>query len=81
MPGGVRGRAGCQGSVSVVVRDGKHKLLSRRLRIGRTCRYSGTATFSAKQLPGSGKLKVSLRFGGNKLLAPRSAKTITVRFG
>jgi len=80
-PSGVSASKACQGYVALVVRNGKHKVLSRRLKVNRRCRYSSQASFSAGKLPGQGKLRFTLRFGGNSVLAPRSGKAITVSFG
>jgi hypothetical protein len=80
-PSGVSGIKACKGNVSLVVRHGKHKVLSRRLKVNGRCRYSGKVSFSARKLHGHGKLRFTLRFGGNAVLAARSGKAITVSFG
>ncbi|MGH2867212.1 MAG: hypothetical protein ACRDNK_06530 [Solirubrobacteraceae bacterium] len=81
IPSGVSGSKACKGHVSLVVRKGKHKVLSRRLKVNGRCRYGGKASFSARKLHGHGKLRFTLRFGGNAVLASRSGKAITVSFG
>lgn len=81
IPSGVSGSTACKGYVSLVVRHAKHKVLGHRLKVNRRCRYSGKASFSAGKLQGNGKLRFTLRFGGNAVLAPRSGKAITVSFG
>jgi hypothetical protein len=57
---------GCRsGSVTLVVKRGKRVIDNSQVRLSRTCGFKKTITSRAK-----GKVSVSARFGGNRVLAP-----------
>jgi YD repeat-containing protein len=79
---GLRAADACNGRVLVQVKRGKRTLSSRRVRVGRTCRFTSKVTFrDRKRLGTSRTLRFSVRFQGNKLLTPRSTSVKTVRIG
>jgi hypothetical protein len=80
-PKGISARAGCTGSVRLTVKHGRKTLVSRKLKVSKKCKFSRKVSFRRKHLKGHGKLRFSFRFLGNRSLAARSGRTITVRFG
>ncbi len=53
---------------------------TRRVALSTTCSYRSRVTFrSRNRFPKSGKLTVRVRFLGNAVLAPRRAKSVTLR--
>lgn len=80
-PAGVSKQAACAGAVSVTAGLGKHKVTSLRVKVSRKCRFAGRVSFGAKKLSGKGKLQFGFRFDGNRVLAPKSGKAVTVHFG
>jgi hypothetical protein len=80
-PAGVAASAACRGTVSVTVKHGQHKLISRRAKVNGKCKFSGKVTFRGKKLHGNGKLSFSFHFGGNAALTAKDGKSVTARFG
>jgi hypothetical protein len=72
----------CTGTVKVSVYLGRQRLRSTNAALEPNCRFAATATF--RKLPGRGpagrtdRLTVRIRFGGNRYLAPVSARNETV---
>lgn len=64
------------GRIRVVFKQGRRTRSARTVRLQPTCRYSSTAIISSK-----GRLKVSVSFQGNSILAPSKASTKSVRAG
>jgi hypothetical protein len=82
LPKGVTKSNGCSGIVSVQIKRGTLTLSTRLTEVSKSCKYSSTVTFSAqKRLLASGKLKVRVRFHGNKALTSHTAKIVSVRYG
>lgn len=81
LPSGVNASDGCNGTVTLRFKHGKKIVLVRYARVNSSCRYSGRASFSKAKLPKPGKLSVSARFGGNSVLKPRAAKSVSVAYG
>ena len=81
LPAGVSPVSACKGAVAVTVRHGHKKVMSRRLKVNRKCKFSGKASFKAAKLHGKGKLTFSFRFDGNGVLAAKNGKSHAVRFG
>ena len=81
LPRGVRAKQGCKGRVSVQVRRGRETVSSRRVGLSRRCGYSSTVRFTSARLPGRGRLKVSVRFLGNRVLVPLAHRPIFVLYG
>jgi hypothetical protein len=76
----IRKADACAGKVSIKYKKGSKTVSSRRAGISsKSCTYKSTTRFKAGRV--SGKLKVVVRFLGNRVLQPRSAKTQTVRAG
>jgi hypothetical protein len=79
-PSAVRALDACQGRVTVRFKAGRKTISSRRTRLTRSCRYSQRVTFrSARRFSRRSKLRVQVKFEGNKFLLPKSARTITAR--
>ena len=83
LPAGVRKADGCKGRVLVQVKRGKRTISSRRVRVrSSTCRFTSKVTFRDRARLGTAKkLRFSVRFQGNRVLTPRSARVKTVRIG
>jgi hypothetical protein len=81
LPAGVSAMSACTGAVAVTVRHGHKKVMGRRLKVNRKCRFSGKVSFRAAKLHGKGKLSFSFRFDGNGVLAAKNGKSVTARFG
>lgn len=80
LPRGYTRAAACSGTVRVTVSTGKRTLSTRTVRLSRSCAFSSRLTFrSPKTLGGVSRLTVKVRYGGNSVLLPRSATTMTVR--
>jgi hypothetical protein len=75
-PAGVSRRAGCRGTVLVQVKSHRRTISARRTRLGRRCGFSSRVTFRRAL---RGRLKFTVRFSGNRVLAPGSARTVRVR--
>jgi outer membrane protein assembly factor BamB len=81
MPAGIKRGQGCGGgAVSVQIKAARKTISTRRARLSRTCTYRSRVTFrSRNRFPKSGRLTVRVRFLGTAVLAPRRAKTATLR--
>ena len=66
----------CSGRIKVVFKKGRSTRSSKTVRLKANCKYSSTATIRKKA-----RLKVSVRFSGNTILAPSKASTKSVRAG
>ena len=66
----------CTGKVSIKFKKGTKTKSSRTASIKSNCTYKSKVTLKA-----TGKYKVVVRFQGNAVLQPRSARTQTVRAG
>ncbi len=73
---------GCRtGFVSVQVKRRTRTISTRRVKIKRTCGFSSTVTFRNTRRLGNGRLKFTVRWLGNAVLAPRTARSVNVRAG
>jgi Ca2+-binding RTX toxin-like protein len=79
LPSGVTKAVGCKGKVTVTFKAGKKTISTRRATLKKSCAYSSKVRFT---LPGRlhpSKLRVAVRFGGNAVLAAKSAKRYSVK--
>jgi Ca2+-binding RTX toxin-like protein len=79
LPSGVTKAVGCKGKVTVTFKAGKKTISTRRATLKKSCAYSSKVKFT---LPGRlhpSKLRVAVRFGGNAVLAAKSAKRYSVK--
>jgi len=77
-----RSQACGEGTVSVQIKRGSATVSTRRVTLTRDCTYSSTVTFRKRSSLGrTGRLKVTTRFLGNKVLKARSASSTSVRAG
>ena len=69
----------CRGTVRITLRAGKRVVATRRVKLGKGCRYKGALSVSAAKLAGAGKLTATATFGGNSVVAGRTSakKTVT----
>ena len=79
---GVDAATACRaGVVSVQVKRGTRTISTRRARLTRACGFASTVTFRDRRRLGNGRLKVTARFLGTRVLAPRTARSVSVRAG
>ena len=69
------------GAATVTITRAGHTIAQRRLKLTAHCTYHTALSFTAAQLPGSGTLKFQMRFGGNRRLQGRPARTLNVVYG
>ena len=79
--GAAQANPACSGKVRIVVKRGRKRVARKSARVKSNCTYRKKFTFSAKKLPGSGKLKFKASFRGNALLNRKGSRTRTVSFG
>lgn len=81
LPARVTRAQGCsEGTVNVQIKAGSRTISSRRVSLSRTCSYRSAVTFRLSRRL-SGRLKVTARFRGNRVLTARSAPARFVRVG
>lgn len=81
-PAGLSNAAACSGRVEIVLKSGSRTVSVRKAalrRPARTCVFLSRVSFSQPRRIGSSRLKVQVRFLGNRALLPRNAATRTVR--
>lgn len=78
---GVSHSAGCRGTVTVVVKHGRHTIATIHGTVSGKCDYSVHVTLSATKLPGNGKLTFAAHFGGNAVVGPAAARPAGANFG
>ena len=80
-----RGRSSrpwCAAALTSRSRHGTKTISTRRATISRSCRFTITTSFrDRKRLPRTGRLKLTVRFLGNSVLLPVTAKARRVRAG
>lgn len=81
LPKGLTRRQGCKGTVTIVMKHNSVKVSSGAGRLSTKCRYLGTGSFSAAELPGQGTVTFTVRFDGNRKLRPLTAKPVKARYG
>jgi Ca2+-binding RTX toxin-like protein len=72
-PTGVTAGQGCKGKVTVTFKAGKATISTRTVKLKKNCTYTSKVTFEVPSRL-AGKLQVVVRYGGNAVLAPKSAK-------
>jgi hypothetical protein len=78
----VDGASACRGGVvAVQVKRGTRTISTRRARLTRSCGFASAVTFRDRRRLGDGRLKVTARFLGTAVLAPRTAGSVSVRAG
>jgi TolB protein len=73
----------CRGRITIKLAKGKRRIVTRRARLSRSCRYRKVVVIrSTRRLRASkGRLRVSVTFGGNGVLTGRRGARRVVRFG
>jgi Ca2+-binding RTX toxin-like protein len=79
LPRNVSIAEGCRGRVTVRYKVGRTTISTRRAKVGRSCRYTRRVEFNQPRRLTRRKLRVLIRFNGNRVLEPRSAETRKVR--
>jgi hypothetical protein len=79
LPAGVSAAQGCDGTVAVVIARGRAALASRVLPVRGDCTYRGRLPLSSRAAVGA--LTGRVRFGGNGVLRPMSARSASLRAG
>ena len=80
LPAGIRPADGCHGWVTTQVKAGRSTISSRRTPVTRACTFSQPVSFGNSRRFGARKrLKVVVRFAGNRFLLPEPARVTTVR--
>jgi hypothetical protein len=81
-PAGITVAEACNGKVSVKIMRGAKVISTRQRTLRSNCTWASTIAFSNRSRIGrSGRLKAAVRFLGNDLLSPRSAKALSIRAG
>jgi hypothetical protein len=78
VPAGIPRAAVCRGRVLLTIKRGKRTIAARNANVRSSCRFSKTATLSARAVGGARTLRVTVRYGGNAQLGVR-IRTFTVR--
>lgn len=82
LPSGVARVDGCAGRVTITFKVGKKTISRRTTALRSSCSYRTSVTFrDRKRIGRRTRLRVIVRFQGNKFLTPKSARTRTVRVG
>jgi hypothetical protein len=82
LPTGITNGAACTGRITVTIKRG-----NKTVTVGRTSLFVGCTwklsvrLGNRRAVPGKGKLSVTVSFGGNAILAPRTNKAFTIRYG
>jgi Big-like domain-containing protein/hemolysin type calcium-binding protein len=79
LPAGLNAALACSGTVTITVKTGANTISTRRARLTRACRYSSRVTFRVPRRLVRRRLKVTVRFGGNSVVAPATASTYFIR--
>lgn len=72
-------RTTCRGRVSVQVQTGGSTISTRRTNLTRRCTYRSRVTFRVPRRFVRRSLKVTVRFNGNAVVAPRAARSYFIR--
>jgi hypothetical protein len=81
LPARVTAAQGCRGTVTVQIKAGRKTVSTRRLKLRSNCTYRSRVTFRIKRRLRQRTLKRSARFGGNAVMAAKSASRQTLRVG
>jgi hypothetical protein len=79
LPTAVTPAQGCRGTVTVQIKAGRKTVSTRRVRLRSDCSYRSRVTFRIKRRLRPRTLRRSVRFGGNAVMAAKSAKRQTLR--
>jgi len=79
LPAAVTPAQGCRGTVTVQIKAGRTTVSTRRVRLRSNCTYRSRVTFRIKRRLRPRTLRRSVRFGGNAVMAARSASRQTLR--
>ena len=79
LPAGVTPGQGCRGTVTVQIKAGRKTVSTRRVRLRSNCTYRSRVTFRIRQRLRPRTLRRTVRFGGNAVMAARSAPRQTLR--
>ena len=79
LPAAVTPAQGCRGTVTVQIKAGRTTVSTRRVALRRNCTYRSRVTFRIRQRLRPRTLRRSVRFGGNAVMAARSASRQTLR--
>jgi hypothetical protein len=81
-PAGMTAAAACAGQVHVQFKRGTKTISARRRNVRPNCSWRSSVSFARRSRVGrSGRLRVTVRFLGNDVLAPAQARTFRVRAG
>lgn len=69
----------CKGRVSIQIKTNRSTISTRRARLRPNCTYGSRVTFRVPRRLVRRRLKVIVRFGGNAIVAPRRARSYTIR--
>ncbi len=72
-------RPACRGRVSIQVKTGGSTISTRRTTLTRRCTYRSVVTFRVPRRLVRRALKVTVRFAGNAVVAPKAAKSYFIR--
>jgi hypothetical protein len=72
-------RTTCRGRVSIQVQTGGSTISTRRTSLTRRCTYRSRVTFRVPRRFVRRALKVTVRFAGNAVVAPRAARSYFIR--
>jgi hypothetical protein len=82
LPKGITTKLGCSGRITIKVTRGKKTIATIRTTITKKCTWKASVTLkNHAKVPGHGKLHLTPRFGGNKVLASLTARPLTVKYG
>jgi hypothetical protein len=81
LPTGVTPAQGCRGTVTVQIKAGRKTVSTRHVKLRSNCTYRSRVTFRIKGRLRPRTLKRSVRFGGNAVMAAKSARRQTLRVG
>ena len=82
LPRGITNGAACGGKISVRIKRGRKTVSFGRSSLFVGCTWKRSVRLSnRKAVPGKGRLSVTVSFGGNTVLAPRTNKPFTIRYG
>ena len=79
LPVGVTPGQGCRGTVTVQIKAGRKTVSTRRVRLRSNCTYRSRVTFRIRQRLRPRTLRRTVRFGGNAVMAARSAPRQALR--
>lgn len=76
LPTGVTKLKGCSGTVTVTFKNGRKTVAAKKAGLKKDCTYAVTTTVGKK-----GRMKVSVKFAGNSVLAAKTSARLNARAG